>query len=29
MVSYVHFVSKKDSYITIISTIAETNEPEK
>lgn len=29
MVSYVHCVSKKDTYIAIISTTVETNEPEK
>ena len=29
MVSYVHCISKKDTYIAIISTTAETNEPEK
>lgn len=29
MVSSVHCVSKKDSYIAIISTTVETNEPEK
>ena len=29
MVSYVHCVSKKDTYIAIVSTTAETNEPEK
>lgn len=29
MVSAVHCVSKKDTYIAIISTVVETNEPEK
>lgn len=29
MVSYVHCISKKDTYVAIISTTAETNEPEK
>lgn len=29
MVSSVHCVSKKDTYIAIISTVVETNEPEK
>ena len=29
MVSYVHCISKKDTYIAIISTTVETNEPEK
>jgi len=29
MVSSVHCVSKKDTYIAIISTVVETNQPEK
>ncbi len=29
MVSAVHCVSKKDTYIAIISTVVETNDPEK
>ena len=29
MVSFVHCISKKDTYIAIISTVVETNEPQK